>query len=107
MVEPATPGPLATLVVVKSALELTPRTAVTVAELVPTEVVKEPEAIVFVTVPATELVTTAVSVQLEAWGINVPTGSVKDPAPATADTNPALQPVVVVTAGVVLTSPAG
>ena len=44
----------------------TPRTAVTVAELVPTEVVKEPEAIVFVTVPATELVTTAVSVQLEA-----------------------------------------
>lgn len=66
MVEPCTAGPLATLVVVKSALELTPSTAVTVAELVPTEVVREPEAIVFVMVPATELVTTAVNVQLEA-----------------------------------------
>ena len=107
MVEPCTAAPLATLVSVKSALELTPSTAVTVAELVPTEVVKEPDAIVFVIVPATELVTTDVIVQVDPCGIKVPAGSVKEPAPAIADTDPAVQPVVVVTDGLVLMSPAG
>ena len=62
---------------------------------------------VLVTVPLTELVTTAVNVQAEACGIKVPTGSDNELAPATAATLPALQPVVVVTDGDVLTSPAG
>lgn len=77
------------------------------AVLVPTEVVSEPEAMVLVTVPLTELVTTAVSVHAEACGIKVPAGSVNELAPAPAETLPALQPVVVVTDGEVLTSPAG
>ena len=107
MVEPCTAGPLATLVSTKSALAPTPSTAVTVAELVPTEVVNEPDAMVFVTDPAIELVTTAVSVQVEPCGITVPSGRVNEPAPATADTDPPVQPVVVVTEGLALTNPAG
>ena len=41
-------------------------TAETVDELVPADVVKEPAAIVFVTVPPTELVTTTEMVQVDA-----------------------------------------
>lgn len=85
----------------------TPSVAVAVVEFVPTEVVREPEAIVFVTVPKIELVTTAVKVQVDPGGITVPTGNVKDPARATAETSPALQPVVVVTEGLELTRPVG
>lgn len=81
--------------------------AVTVDKFEPTEVVKESEAITFVTVPATELVTTAVNVQVEAGGMTVPAGKVSDPALATADTDPALQPIVVVADGLTLTRPAG
>ena len=95
-----------TLARLKSA-PFTPSVAVAAKGFAPTEVVKEPEAIVFVTVPTTELVTTAVNVQVEAGGINVPAGNVRDPALATADTDPALQPVVVVTDGLALTRPAG
>jgi hypothetical protein len=40
--------------------------ALTVAELVPTDVVKEPAAIVFVSVPLAELVAMTVMVQVEA-----------------------------------------
>lgn len=99
-------GPLITLTRLKSAPS-TPSVAVAVVEFAPTEVVREPEAMVFVTVPTTELVTTAVNVQVDAGGINVPAGNVSDPVLATADTAPALQPTVVVTDGLVLTRPAG
>lgn len=74
---------------------------------VPTDVVKEPAAMVFVTVPTTELVRTAVNVQLEPGGIRVPAGKVKNPASATAETAPALQPLVVVTDGLEFTRPIG
>jgi hypothetical protein len=63
--------PTATVVVLLSLLTVRltagaiPRVAVTVAELVPTDVVSEPDAMVLVIVPATELVTTAVNVQVE------------------------------------------
>ena len=76
-------------------------------EFSPTDVTKEPEAIVFVAVPTTELVTTAVNVQVDAGGISVPAGNVSDPLLATAVTAPALQPTVVVTDGLVLTRPTG
>jgi len=82
-------------------------TAVTVAELVPTEVVKDPDAMVLVAVPLTELVTTDVMVQVEAGGMTVFTGKVSDPAAGVADTRPPLQPTVVVTTGVVFTNPKG
>ena len=86
MVEPMVPLPLeATLVTLKSALLAdTPKTAVIVLELVPTLVVNEPEGIVLVTLPATEFVTTAVTVQLEAGGIKLPDASVSVPSPAVA-----------------------
>ena len=88
MVEPAVavPAPtLATLVSVRSALVAdTPKTAVIVLELVPTLVVNDPEGIVLVTLPATELVTTAVTVQLDAGGIKLPEDSVSVPSPAVA-----------------------
>ena len=45
---------------------VTEMAALTVAELVPTDVVKEPAAMVFVSVPPTEAVTTTVTVQVEA-----------------------------------------
>ena len=57
MVRPCVPVlELATLVTVRSAIDNTPRTAVAVRELVPTEVVKEPDGMVLVNVPDTELV---------------------------------------------------
>ena len=85
----------------------TPSTAVTVAELVPTDVVNEPDAIVFVKDPATELVTTAVSVHVEPCAIRVFAGRVNDPPPAIAKTDPLVQPTVVVTEGLALTTPIG
>ena len=45
---------------------VTEMTALTVAELVPTDVVREPAGIVFVNVPPIELVTTTVTVQVDA-----------------------------------------
>lgn len=95
----------ATLVTVKSALDTTPRTAVAVRELVPTEVVNDPDGIVLVNVPATELVTTVVTVQLEAGGISVPADKVKVPSPLVAAAVPALQ--LVWATDVALTRPAG
>ena len=106
MVEPAVALALeATLVSVRSALEATERVAVAVLELVPTEVDKEPEGIVLVTVPVMEPVTTLVSVQLSPGGINVPVDKVSEPAPATAVATPALQ--LVCATEVALTKPAG
>ena len=106
MVEPATAlAVLAVLVSVKSAFEATERVAVAVLELVPTEVDKEPEGIVLITVPVIELVTTLVSVQLRPGGIKVPTDKVSVPAPITAVAAPAVQ--LVCATPVALTSPAG
>ena len=105
---PAVPWLLeATLVRVRSALEVTTRTAVAAEALVPTEVVKEPTAIVLVTVPPTELVTTTVTVQVEACGINVPAGRVKEPELGVAVATAPLQPLVRTEEGVALTKPAG
>ncbi len=95
----------ATLVSVRSALETTLRTAVAVRELVPTEVVNEPDGMVLVKVPDTELVTTVVTVQLDAGGISVPADKVKVPKPAVAAALPALQ--LVCAAEVALNSPTG
>ena len=106
MVWPGVPLAGALIVMAKSA-PITPSEAVAAAAFVPTEVTKASAAMVFVTVPTTELVTTAVNVQVEPGGITVPIGKVKDPARATADTAPALQPTVVVTDGFALTNPAG
>ena len=93
MVPPVVPLALeATLVTDRSALVAdTPKTAVIVLELVPTLVVKDPEGIVLVTLPATELVTTEVKVQLDAGGIKLPNESVSVPSPAPADAVPPLQ----------------
>ena len=96
---------LATLVRVRSALAKTPSTAVAVEVLAPKDVTKDPDAIVLVTVPATELVTTVVTVQLEAGGINAPTDKVKVPKPTVAFAEPALQ--LVCAADVALTKFAG
>ena len=79
------------MVTVRSALDTTPRTAVAVRELVPTDVVNDPDGIVLVNVPATELVTTVVTVQLEAGGTSVPADKVKVPSPLVAAAVPALQ----------------
>ena len=73
----------------------------------PTDVVNEPEGMVFVSVPLTELVTTTVIVHEEAGGINVPAESETDPAPGAAVATPALQPVVVTRGTGALTSPVG
>jgi hypothetical protein len=81
-------------------------TALTVAELVPAEVVKEPDGMVLVTVPPTELVTTTVTVQVDACGIRVPIASVKEPVLGVA-VAPTLQPAVVTDEGVALTRPVG
>ncbi len=106
MVPPAVPlAVLGVLVTVRSALEATERVAVAVLELVPTEVDNEPEGIVLVIVPAMELVTTLVSVQLSPGGIKVPTDKVNVPAPITAAAAPAVQ--LVCATPVALTSPAG
>ena len=85
----------------------TPITAVTVDELVPTEVDSAPGAMVFVTVPLVELVTTTVMVQVDACGIKVPIGRLKEPALGAAVATPALQPVVVTDDGVALNNPVG
>ena len=82
-------------------------TAVAVDALLPTDVVNEPEGIVFVSVPLTELVTTTVTVQVEAWGISVPAGSDNEPAPGAADATPAVQPAVVTAGLAALTRPVG
>ena len=93
MVEPMVPLALeATLVTLKSALVAdTPKTAVIVLELVPTLVVNDPEGIVLGRLPATELVTTAVTVQLDAGGIKLPDDSVSVPNPAVAVAAPPMQ----------------
>ena len=62
-----------------------------VRELVPTEVVKEPDGMVLVNVPDTELVTTVVTVQLDPGGISVPADNVKVPRPTVAAALPTLQ----------------
>lgn len=105
-------APVATVLVLDSlatdrlTVGTTPITALTVVELVPTEVVNEPGAIVLVTVPPTELVTTTVMVQVDACGIKVPRGSVKEPVFGVA-VAPRLQPLVMTDAGVALTRPVG
>ena len=81
--------------------------AVAVKELLPTDVVNEPDGMVFVSVPPIELVTTTVIVQVEDWGIKVPEGSDREPAPATAEATPALQPVVATAGVAALTRPVG
>ena len=91
----------------RSALAFTTRTAVATEVLVPTEVVKEPAAIVLVIVPPTELVTTTVTVQVDACGINVPAARVKEPEPGVAVATAPLQPVVKTEEGVALTKPVG
>ena len=107
MVEPCTAAPLATLVVVKLANEVTEIAAVAVKALVPSDVVSEPGAMVLVNVPPSELVTTTVMVQVEACGIKVPEGRDSEPAPGAADAAPALQPVVVTDGVPALTNPVG
>ena len=105
--------PTATVVVLDSLATLKLTTGVTeivavaVEALAPTDVVREPEGIVFVSGPPTELVTTTVTVQVDAWGIKVPDGRDSDPAPAVAVATPALQPVVVTAGVAALTKPVG
>ena len=67
------------------------RTATAADALLPTEVVKEPEAIVLVKVPTTELVTTVVKVQLAPGGISVPAARVTVPKFTVALAVPGLQ----------------
>ena len=104
--------PTATVVVLLSLLTarltvgVTAMAAVAVKELEPTDVVNEPEGIVFVSVPPPELVTTTEIVQVEAWGIRVPEGSDNEPEPAVAKAA-LVQPVVVTLEGLLLTKPAG
>ena len=86
---------------------MTPITAEAVDELVPTEVVSEPGAIVLVTVPPIELVTTTVIVQVEACGIKVPIGRVNEPVFGVAVATPAVQPMVLTDGGAALTKPVG
>ena len=106
-------APVATVLVLLSLLTdrltvgMTEMAAVAVKELEPADVVNEPEGMVLVSVPLIELVTTAEIVHVEAWGIRVPEGRDNDPAPATADAAPAVQPVVVTLEGLALTRPAG
>ena len=95
----------ATLVSVRSATDTTLRTAVAVRELVPTEVVNEPDGMVLVRVPDTELVTTVVTVQLDAGGTTVPDDRVNVPILAVAAAVPELQ--LVEATDVALTSPTG
>lgn len=61
-----------TLLTLKSALLVTPRTADTVALLEPTDVVSEPDGIVLVSDPDPELVTTTLREHEEFGGISVP-----------------------------------
>ena len=108
VVPPSTSVLLATtLVTPRVTTGTTPITAETVDEFVPTEVVSEPGAIVLVTVPPTELVTTTEIVQVDAWGIKVAAGKVKEPKPGVAEAMPALQPVVATDDGAALTKPVG
>lgn len=105
--------PTATVVVLENlaTLKLTVGTieiaAVAVKELVPTDVTNDPEGMVFVSVPPTELVTTTVIVQEEAWGISVPAGRESDPTLGAAVATPALQPAVVTRGTGALTNPLG
>ena len=94
-------------VIATSDTELTTKTAEAAFSLVPTLVTKAPAAIVLVTVPATELVTTTVTVQMDAGEINVPAGRVTDPPPGGAVATPPVQPVVVTAEGDALTNPPG
>jgi hypothetical protein len=86
---------------------VTLKTALTVNELVPTEVVKEPAGMVFVTVPPVELVTTTVTVQVDDCGIKVPSDRVKEPVLGVAVAEPEIQPVVLTDDGEAFTKPAG
>ena len=95
------------MVRVRSALAVTTRTAVATEVLVPTEVVKEPAAIVLVIVPPNELVTTTVTVQVDACGINVLAARVKEPEPGVAVATAPLQPQVKTEEGGALTKPDG
>jgi hypothetical protein len=102
----AVPAPtLETFVTVRSALAKTLNTALTVAVFVPTEVVSEPAGIVLVIVPATELVTTTETEQLEPWGMRVPAANVRDPSPGVEFAVP-IQ-LVCATEEVELTKPVG
>ena len=60
------------MLTLKSALLVTPRTADTVALLEPTEVVSEPDGMVLVSDPETELVTTTLKEQEAPGAITVP-----------------------------------
>ena len=74
----------ATLLTVRSATLSTLRIAVAVVALVPTEVLKDPDGMVFVSVPDTELVTTEEREQLDPAGITVPAARFKVPNPTEA-----------------------
>lgn len=94
-----------TLPTLKSALLVTPRTADTVELLEPTDVVSEPDGIVLVSDPDTELVTTTLSEQEALGGINVPWARVTVPKPIVALAVPGLQ--LVEATELKLTKPAG
>ncbi len=82
------PWPTATVVLADTLLTVrfttgaTLKVALPTFELAPTVVVRDPAGIEFVTVPPTELVTTAVTVQNEPGGMTAFTGSVSVPSPA-------------------------
>ena len=83
----------------------TAKVALPTFEFPPTVVVNEPTGIELVTVPASELVTTVVTVQDEFGGMTVPIGNVSVPNPELTDGTPAAQ--LVAAAEVAFTKPAG
>lgn len=96
---------LANLATVRLTAGVTFNAALTVAVFVPTDVVNDPAGIVLVIAPATELVTTVVTVQTPAGGMVNPAPSVKLLPPAVAVAAP---PVQLVSAPVpVFTRPVG
>ncbi|MDO9406217.1 MAG: hypothetical protein Q7T87_19480, partial [Polaromonas sp.] len=84
-------GVLAVFVTERSAIATTLKAAVAGSALVPTDVVKEPEGMVLVNVPATELVTMALITQLPAGGMTELDARVNVPRPAVALTTPDAQ----------------
>ena len=103
--EPCTAGPLITLLTLKSALPLTIKVADAAVLLLPTDVVKDPAAMVLVKVPEVELVTTTVTVQDELGGMTEPAAKVTALCPIVAVAVPGLQLVKALEEK--LTSPAG
>jgi hypothetical protein len=93
----------------KSATGVTLIVAVAVLVFVPTLVLKEPEGMVFVSEPGTEVVTTTDTEQPVSGGIKVPAASVREFDPIDAVTEPRPPTIqVVVCAGVEkLNTPAG